>query len=68
MHKKGDRFAAMEPVLMGLNEHFGSVKVDISRGLSLRMDHGTQYLSDHFQNHVRYWGITPNFAILEECL
>jgi transposase InsO family protein len=64
--KRGDRFAAMEPILMGLNEHFGSVKADMGRGLSLRMDHGTQYLSDHFQNQLRYWGITPSFAFLEE--
>ena len=64
--KRGDRFAAMEPVLMGLSEHFGSVRADIGRGLCLRMDHGTQYLSDHFQNQLRYWGITPSFAFLEE--
>jgi len=30
------------------------------------MDHGTQYLSDHFQTQLRYWGITPSFAFLEE--
>jgi transposase InsO family protein len=64
--KRGDRFAAMEPVLMGLGESFGSVKADIGRGLCLRMDHGTQYLSDHFQNQLRYWGITRSFAFLEE--
>ena len=51
---------------MGLSEHFGSVRADIGRGLCLRMDHGTQYLSDHFQNQLRYWGITPSFAFLEE--
>jgi hypothetical protein len=31
-------------------------------GLSLRMDHGTQYLSDHFLKQVRFWGIQPSFA------
>lgn len=64
--KRGDRFAAMEPVLMGLKEHLGSVRADLGRGLCLRMDHGTQYLSDHFQNQLRYWGIMPSFAFLEE--
>ena len=64
--KRGDRFAAMEPVLMGLAEHFGAVGADIGRGLCLRMDHGTQYLSDHFRNQLRYWGIAPSFAFLEE--
>ena len=37
-----------------------------ARGLSLRMDHGSQYLSDHFQNQIRYWGITPSFGFVEE--
>jgi putative transposase len=64
--KRGDRFAAMEPILMGLNTYCGSVRSDIGLGLRLRMDHGTQYLSDHFQNQLRYWGITPSFAFLEE--
>ena len=30
------------------------------------MDHGSQYLSDHFLNQVRYWGIHPSFGFLEE--
>ena len=34
--------------------------------MSLRMDHGTQYLSDHFQNQLKYWGINPSFAFIEQ--
>lgn len=30
------------------------------------MDHGTQYLSDHFLNQLKYWGITPSFAFVEQ--
>ncbi len=30
------------------------------------MDHGSQYLSDHFQKQIRYWGITPSFGFVEE--
>jgi len=30
------------------------------------MDHGTQYLSDHFTNQIRFWGIEPSYAFLEE--
>ena len=29
---------------------YGSVEADVARGLALRMDHGSQYLSDHFLN------------------
>jgi putative transposase len=64
--KRGDRFAAMEPILMGLTSFFGSPRADIGRGLSLRMDHGSQYLSEHFQNQLRYFGIAPSFAFLQE--
>jgi len=64
--KKGDRFAALEPVSQGVLAQFGSVGQDAARGLALRMDHGTQYLSDHFQNQVKFWGIAPSFAFLEQ--
>ena len=52
--KVGDRFAALEPVAQGLRRRCGSVEADAARGLALRMDHGSQYLSDHFLNQVRY--------------
>ncbi len=42
------------------------VEADAARGLALRMDHGSQYLSDHFLNQVRYWGIRPSFGLLQE--
>jgi len=64
--KKGDRFAALEPISMGLKAEFGSVERGIARGLSLRMDHGTQYLSSHFQKQIEAWGITPSFSFLEQ--
>ena len=64
--KVGSRFAAHEPVAQGLRRRCGSVEADAARGLALRMDHGSQYLSDHFLNQVRYWGIRPSFGLLEE--
>ena len=64
--KVGNRFAALEPVAQGLRRHYGSVEADVARGLALRMDHGSQYLSDHFLNQLRYWGIHPSFAFVEE--
>ena len=55
----GSRFAALEPIAQGLGRLYGSVEADVARGLALRMDHGSQYLSDHFLNQLRYWGIHP---------
>jgi len=64
--KKGDRFAALEPVAQGVLAQAGHVGHDAARGLAIRMDHGTQYLSDHFQNQLKFWGIAPSFAFLEQ--
>lgn len=64
--KVGDRYAALEPIAQGLTRIFGSVGADAARGLKLRLDHGTQYLSDHFQNQIKFRGIAPSFAFVEE--
>jgi putative transposase len=64
--KYGSRFAALEPISMGLHRAYGSVAEEVARGLALRMDHGSQYLSDHFQNQIKYWGIAPSFAFVEQ--
>jgi transposase InsO family protein len=64
--KTGDRFAALQPLSMALMTRFDSVDADVARGLALRMDNGTQYLSDHFQNQIKYWGIAPSFAFVAE--
>ena len=51
---------------MGLSRIYGSAGAQAARGLKLRMDHGTQYLSDHFLNQLRFWGIAPSFAFVEQ--
>ena len=35
-------------------------------GWHLRMDHGSQYLSDHFTNQIKFWGIQPSYAFVEQ--
>ena len=64
--KVGSRFAALEPIAQGLRRLYGSVEADVACGLALRMDHGSQYLSDHVLHQIRYWGIRPSFGFLEE--
>lgn len=64
--KNGDRFAALQPLSMGIKARFGSVGAAAARGLVLRMDHGSQYLSEHFQNQIKFWGIAPSFAFVAE--
>lgn len=64
--KTGDRFAALQPLSMALKQRFGSVDAAVARGLTLRMDNGSQYLSDHFQNQIKFWGIAPSFAFVSQ--
>jgi putative transposase len=64
--KEGTRYAALEPIAMGLQRIFGSTHVDVARGLAVRHDHGTQYVSDHFQRQLRFWGIAPSYAFVGE--
>lgn len=47
-------------------KHYGSVLAGAARGLTLRMDNGSQYLSEHFQNQIKFWGIAPSFAFVRE--
>ena len=64
--KVGSRFAALDPIAQGLERLYGSLDADVARGLALRMDHGSQYLSDHFLTQIRYWGIHASFGFVEE--
>lgn len=64
--KRGNRFAALEPITMVIEKIFGGTGPDIARGLQLRIDHGSQYKSDDFINQIRYWGITPNMGFVRE--
>ena len=64
--KTGDRFAALQPISMALTQRFGSVCAGVARGLALRMDNGSQYLSGHFQNQIKFWGIAPSFAFVSQ--
>jgi putative transposase len=64
--KTGNRFAALQPIAQGLQTEFGATGADAARGLTLRMDHGTQYTADDFLNQIKFWGIAPSFAFVAE--
>ncbi|HQA12506.1 DDE-type integrase/transposase/recombinase [Zoogloea sp.] len=64
--KVGNRFAALQPIAQGLQSEFGATGADAGRGLTLRMDNGTQYTADDFLNQVKFWGIAPSFAFVAE--
>lgn len=64
--KTGNRFAALQPIAQGLKTEFGGTDAEAGRGLTLRLDHGTQYTADDFLNQIKFWGIAPSFAFVAE--
>lgn len=64
--KRGDRFAAYEPVAQAVTRVFGTAAPAAARGVELRHDHGSQYLTDYFQGQSRFHGFTPSFAFVGE--
>ncbi len=64
--KRGDRFAALEPIRQGLREHFGGVSQEAARGLVVRCDHGPQYTSDDFWGELSFCGIEISHAYVGE--
>jgi len=67
--KKGDRWAALEPVVQGVREHVGNYAPNVALGLGLRHDWGPQYTADRFLGELRWLGIasSPAFVGEPEC-
>ena len=61
-----NRFEALEPVKQAVRERFGAFARDIAAGLRLRHDHGSQYVSHHFQSEIRFLGIESSPAFVRE--
>jgi putative transposase len=64
--KRGTRFEAIQAVGMAVRREFGHIDADAARGLALRHDHGSNFMSDDFQKQLRFWGIAPSYAFVGE--
>lgn len=64
--RPGTRFEALEPLRQGIREHLGRYSTGVGQGLALRHDHGSQFLSDHFQDELRFLGIESSPAFVRE--
>jgi transposase InsO family protein len=62
--KIGNRFEALEPIRQGVRERFCVYGADAARGLRLRHDHGSQYVSDAFQDELAFLGIESSPAFV----
>jgi transposase InsO family protein len=64
--RRADRFQALEPIRQGVRERFGAFAKGVARGLELRHDHGSQYVSHHFQAELRFLGVASSPAFVRE--
>jgi putative transposase len=62
--QRATRFEALEPIRQGVRQHFGGFVKNIARGLSVRHDHGSQYMSDAFQKELEFLGIESSPAFV----
>lgn len=62
--KRANRFEALEPIRQGVRARFEGYEEDIAKGLSLRHDHGTQYVADAFQDEIKWLGIESSPAFV----
>ena len=63
-HARATRFEALEPIRQGIRQHFGGFAKGLARGLAVRHDHGSQYMSDHFQAELAFLGIGSSPAFV----
>ena len=63
-HARATRFEALEPIRQGVRRYFGGFAAAVARGLKLRHDHGSQYMSDHFQKEIAFLGIESSPAFV----
>jgi putative transposase len=64
--KSGNRYAAAEALALAVSQVFGSARADAARGVSLRHDHGSAFMSGYFQKQLKVFGMTPSFAFVRE--
>jgi putative transposase len=58
------RFEVLEPIRQGVRRHFGAFAKDAAHSLSIRHDHGSQYMSDAFQKELAFLGIESSPAFV----
>src|SRR5204862_307761 len=50
--------------IQGVRQRFGGFGKAIARGLAVRHDHGSQYMSHHFQTEIAFLGIESSPAFV----
>jgi len=62
--KRASRWEALEPIRQAVRRCFGAIRKNVAAGLELRHDHGSQYMSFHFQQEIEFLGIKSSPAFV----
>jgi len=62
--RRATRYEALEPLRQGVRRCFGSIAENVAQGLTVRHDHGSQYLSAAFQDELQFLGIESSPAFV----
>lgn len=62
--KVGTRFEALEPIHQAVRRSYGGFRAGLATGLKVRHDHGSQYMSDVFQEELAFLGIESSPAFV----
>jgi putative transposase len=49
-----------------LDKKIGKPNCEVARGLKLRSDHGSQFLSEHYRKQLSYFGIHHSLGVVKE--
>lgn len=63
---RGTRFEALEPIRQGVKDSFGGYEKGVALGLTIRHDHGSQFMSRHYQDELAFLGATSSPAFVRE--
>jgi len=64
--KRGTRLEALEPIRQGVRRSFGAFGKDVAAGLTLRHDHGSQFIPEDFQREISFLGIKDSPSYVRE--
>ncbi|WP_205082715.1 DDE-type integrase/transposase/recombinase, partial [Paracraurococcus ruber] len=64
--RRGTRYEAIQALGIAVRQQFGPLGAGAARGLSLRHDHGSNFMADVFQKQMRFWGVAPSYAFVAE--
>ena len=67
--KRGDRWAALQPIRQGIRVAFGNFAKEVARGLHVRCDWGPQYVATAWIQEVKWLGMTisPSYVGEPQC-